>query len=72
MFSSGGEATDFIVVPDAGEPFEVNPADYVAVLRAELPLNDLLPPHLCSSEPEAAAIILRTSTSEETVTCSGT
>ena len=70
MFSAGNVITKFIVVPESGEGYEVTVADYVAVVRSELPTREVLPPHLCDVEPGATAVILQQGDDEETFECS--
>ena len=69
MFSNAAALTVYTVENDAGESYEVEPADYVVLVRANLPLAETLPAHLCSVEPGAVAVITRTDGTETSFTC---
>lgn len=69
MFSSGGAPTEYTVLNDAGESYEVKPADYVVLVRSNLPLAETLPAHLCSVESGAVAVITRSEGTEVRIAC---
>lgn len=57
MFSKGSPATEFTVVLGSGEEVTVTPGDVLARPRGDLPLIELIPPHLCATFNGAVRIL---------------
>ena len=55
MFSTAQRAPQFVVITESGE-IDIENGDYLAKSRADLDLETLLPPHLCSVVPDAISI----------------
>ena len=60
MFSEGSTLPLFVVHTDDGTEFETSLDDYTAMLRADIDLVDLVPPHLCAVVPDAASVTWQT------------
>lgn len=60
MFSEGSPTPLFVVhTSDAGE-IDISLEDYTAMLRADIALTDLVPPHLCAVVPAAVSVTWQT------------
>lgn len=59
MFSHANPLPRFAVVGENGESFDIEIADHVSIIRADLPLDAALPPHLCENVEGAQAIEVR-------------
>ena len=68
MFSLGRAVPEYTVVPAAGEPFEVEPGDYLAGLRSDFSLEGL-PRHLCTVIPNAITIVVSEGGRKENLPC---
>jgi hypothetical protein len=55
MFSTAQSAPQFVVITDSGE-IDIDNDDYLAKSRADIDLETLLPPHLCSVVPGAVSV----------------
>lgn len=55
MFSTAQFAPEFVVVT-ATEEIEIDHRDYVAMPRADVDFETLLPPHLCVVVPAAVSV----------------
>ena len=58
MFSSAGRQYDFSVATNDGE-IEVDLEDYMAIVRADLDLTEVMPEHLCNVIPDAQRVTWR-------------
>jgi hypothetical protein len=55
MFSTAQFAPEFVVVTEDDE-IDIDHRDYVAMSRADVDFEKLLPPHLCSVVPNAVSV----------------
>lgn len=57
MFSKNSPAVEFTVMLASGSELTVAPGDVLARHRGDLPLVDLIPPHLCATIDGAVRIL---------------
>lgn len=69
MYSHGVPERSFVVVTDVADPYEIDIADHVHRTRADLPLVEFIPPHLCETEVGAKQIVITVGEDEEIYTC---
>lgn len=55
MFSSASSTPEFVVTTDTGE-VEIDVGDFMAMIRADVDIVTLIPPHLCQVVPEARSV----------------
>lgn len=60
MFSEGYASPGFVVHTTEGADVEIPLGDYTAILRADVALTELIPPHLCTVVPDAASVTWQT------------
>ncbi len=56
MFSEEGTPLGLGVHTTDGSEIEIDPGDYMAMVRVDVDILDLLPPHLCTVVPDAARV----------------
>ncbi len=56
MFSLEGTPLGLVVETTNGSEIEIDPDEYMAMVRADVDILALLPPHLCLVVPDAATV----------------